>query len=383
MLSAKDLNSSAVGMEPSIPGMKPILSTRPMVLSPFKQARVLVVGGAGFVGSNLVEHLLAADPIEVLIIDNLLSAERVNVPEHPSVRFIEGSIADDAILAKIPSQMDYVFHLACYHGNQSSIADPLADHENNTITSLKLFKRLDTCKGLRKVVYAAAGCAVAKKTRDEPAATSEDAPIELFHDSPYSISKLVGEMYGNYFFRRSGLPFVKARFQNVYGPCEILGAGRWRGTPHTVWRNVTPTFVFKSLHGEALPLINGGQDGRDFIYVGDLCRGLLRCAALGESGEAYNLATGVETRIFDLAATINKLTGNPTPPEVESPRDWDRSGRRYGEPTKSRQKLGFIADTNLEQGLSKTIDWTRANIELIKRCMAQHASRVPEVKRYA
>ena len=230
------------------------------------------------------------------------------------VHFIEGSIADDAVLAKLPATLDYVFHLACYHGNQSSIADPLADHDNNTITSLKLFERLGACKGLRKVVYAAAGCAVAKKTRDEPAATSEDAQVELFHDSPYSISKLVGEMYGNYFFRRSGLPFVKARFQNVYGPREILGAGRWRGTPHTVWRNVTPTFVFKSLHGEALPLINGGQDGRDFIYVGNLCRGLCSCAARGEPGEAYNLGTGVETRIFDLAVAINTLTGNPTPP---------------------------------------------------------------------
>ena len=175
---------------------------------------------------------------------------------------------------------------------------------------------------------------------------------------------------------------MKARFQNVYGPREILGAGRWRGTPHTVWRNVTPTFVFKSLHGEALPLINGGQDGRDFIYVGDLCRGLLHCAALGEPGEAYNLATGVETRILDLAATINKLTGNRTPPTVEPPRGWDRSGRRYGDPTKSSQKLGFIADTKLEEGLSQTIDWTKRNLELIKRRMARHASRVSDVGRY-
>lgn len=352
------------------------------VRSNFKSARVLVVGGAGFVGSNLVEQLLAADPVEVLIIDNMLSADRVNVPAHPAVRFIEGSIADDAVLAKLPSELDYVFHLACYHGNQSSIADPLADHDNNTITSLKLFERLGARKDLRKVVYAAAGCAVAKKTRDEPAATSEDAPVELFHDSPYSISKLIGEMYGNYFFRRGGLPFVKARFQNVYGPREILGAGRWRGTAHTVWRNVTPTFVFKSLHGEALPLINGGQDGRDFIYVGDLCRGLLHCAALGEFGEAYNLATGVETRILDLATTINKLTGNSMPPTVEPRRDWDRSGRRYGDPTKSNEKLGFVADTKLEEGLSKTIDWTKRNLELIKRCMARHASRVPDVARY-
>ena len=108
------------------------------------------------------------------------------------------------------------------------------------------------------MVYAAAGCAVAEKTFDGAAATTEDAPVSLFHDSPYSISKLIGEMYGNYYFARYGLPFVKARFQNVYGPGEILGAGRWRGTPHTVWRNVTPTFIWKSLHGEALPVENGG-----------------------------------------------------------------------------------------------------------------------------
>ena len=112
------------------------------LVSDFNGLRVLVVGGAGFVGSNLVEKLLVAQPTEVLIIDNLLSADRVNVPAHPAVRFIEGSIADDAVLAKLPSELDYVFHLACYHGNQSSIADPLADHDNNTITSLKLFERL-------------------------------------------------------------------------------------------------------------------------------------------------------------------------------------------------------------------------------------------------
>ena len=190
-------------------------------------------------------------------------------------------------------------------------------------------------------------------------------------------------MYGNYFFRRKGLPFVKARFQNVYGPREILGAGRWRGTPHSVWRNVAPTFIFKSLHREALPLINGGLDGRDFIYVTDLCRGLLHCAAFGEPGEAYNLATGVETRIIDLAAKINKITKNPTSVLVEPPRDWDNSGRRYGDPTKSRERLGFVADTSLEQGLETTIDWTIRNLEIIKSCMSRHVSHVPEVARYA
>ncbi|MGE3781337.1 MAG: NAD-dependent epimerase/dehydratase family protein, partial [Alphaproteobacteria bacterium] len=196
------------------------------VTAAFAGTSVLVVGGAGFAGGALVRRLIDAAPRRVLIVDNLLSADIGNVPEHPLVDFVLGSIADDRVLAALPGDLDYVFHLACYHGNQSSIHDPLADHANNTITSLKLFDRLKDFRGLRKAVYAAAGCAVAEKTFGAAAATPEDAPISLFHDSPYSISKLVGEMYGNYYFRRYELPFVRARFQNVYGPGEILGAGR-------------------------------------------------------------------------------------------------------------------------------------------------------------
>lgn len=348
----------------------------------FSGALILVVGGAGFVGSNLVHRLLADNPHEIVVVDNLLSADRINVPGDRRVRFIEAPITDEQVLRDLPNNLDIAFHLACFHGNQSSIADPMADHANNTLTSLKLFERLKDIRSLKKVVYAAAGCAVAKKTRDEPAATSEDADVELFHDSPYSISKLVGEMYGNYYFRRYKMPFAKARFQNVYGPREILGAGRWRGTQHTVWRNVTPTFVFKALHHEALPLINGGLDGRDFIYVSNLVEGLMRIAGYGEPGEAYNLASGRETRIRDLAALINKLTDNPTPPAIEPPRDWDNSGRRYGDPTKSREKLGFVAATEMEAGLQETIDWTRANLDYIRGCMAKHLSRLPEVQKY-
>lgn len=348
----------------------------------FSGARILVVGGAGFVGSNLVHRLLADNPQQIVVVDNLLSADRINVPDDKRVSFIEAPITDDAVLRDLPNNLDFAFHLACFHGNQSSIADPMADHANNTLTSLKLFERLKDIRSLKKVVYAAAGCAVAKKTRDEPAATSEDADVELFHDSPYSISKLVGEMYGNYYFRRYKMPFAKARFQNVYGPREILGAGRWRGTPHTVWRNVTPTFIFKALHVEALPLINGGQDGRDFIFVSDLVEGLTRIGAYGSAGEAYNLASGRETRIRDLAETINALTGNPTPPQIDPPRDWDNSGRRYGDPAKSLEKLDFMAGTVLADGLARTVAWTRDNLAAIKERMARHVDRVPEVARY-
>ena len=344
-----------------------------MNASRFNNASLLVVGGAGFVGSNLCHTVLAQNPRRLVVVDNLLSADMSNVPDHPAVQFLLGSIADDAVLDQLPHDLDYVFHLACYHGNQSSIADPLADHANNTITTLKLFNRLKDFPGLRKVVYAAAGCAVAEKTYDDATATSEDAPVSLHHDSPYSISKLVGEMYGNYFFLRHGLPVVKARFQNVYGPREILGAGRWRGTPHTVWRNVTPTFVWKSLAHERLPLDNAGNTGRDFIFVDDIVDGLLRCAALGEPGEVFNLASGRETTIRELAETINAITGNPSPAELRPARDWDRSGRRFGSTEKSKRLLDFEARTPAREGLERTVAWTIANRATIGRCIAQHA----------
>jgi nucleoside-diphosphate-sugar epimerase len=340
--------------------------------SQFDGKHVLVVGGAGFVGSNLSHMLLHSDIASLTIVDNFMSSESINVPTDERVRFIEGSIADDAVLEQLPAALDYVWHLACYHGNQSSIFDPIADHANNNFTSLKLFEHLSKRNNLTKVVYSAAGCAVAEKTYGEPTATHEDAPVSLFHDSPYSISKLVGEMYGNYYFKMYGMPFVKARFQNVYGPREILGAGKWRGTYATVWRNVTPTFVWKSLHGEALGLDNGGMVSRDFIFVDDICRGLIACGLHGAPGEAYNIASGVETTIKELAETINSLTGNTTPMNVQPARDWDNSGRRFGSTEKSQREIGFVAEVSIEEGLRRTVEWTRQNHDVIARTMSRH-----------
>jgi UDP-glucose 4-epimerase len=344
-----------------------------MLEQKFRNARILVVGGAGFVGSNLVHKLLEDEPNEIVIVDNLLSSDPVNIPRDERVRFVFGSITQERILAQIPSNLDFVFHLACYHGNQSSIADPFADHENNTLTSLKLFDRLKDTKSLTKVVYAAAACAVAKKTYETAKATTEDQPVTLYHDSPYSISKIIGELYGNYFFLRYGLPIVKARFSNVYGPREILGAGKWRGTVHTVWRNVTPSFIWKSLHGKALPLDNGGHNSRDFIFVEDLVRGLMACALKGKPGEVYNLATGRETSIFELATLINEYAGNQTPLELKPARDWDRSGKRFASTEKASRELGFTASVGIEAGLRRTVEWTRDSYEIISRCISQHS----------
>src|SRR5262249_29086113 len=150
---------------------------------------------------------------------------------------------------------------------------------------------------------------------------------------------IIGEYYSNYYFKQHGLPVVKARFQNVYGPREILGAGQWRGTPATVWRNVIPTFVYRSIKHMALPVENGGIASRDFIYAEDVARGLMACAVRGQAGQTYNIASGQETTILELAQQINALAGNPTPIQGAPKRNWDRSGKRFGSTDVARTEL--------------------------------------------
>jgi len=348
-------------------------------LEEFKGTNVLVAGGAGFVGSNLVKMLLPSSPQQILVIDNLLSSERENLPESTLVTFLKGSITDDGILKHLRDEFDYIFHLATYHGNQSSIFNPLADHENNTLTTLKLYERIRHFKKVKKVVYSSAGCTVAEKTYDSAHATMEDQPVSLYLDSPYQISKIIGELYSNYYFKQHGLPVVKARFQNVYGPGEVLGAGKWRGTPATVWRNVTPTFIYRAINKMPLIIENGGIATRDFIYVEDIVRGLMLCATKGIPGEVYNLASGVETSIASLANLINELTGNHAPMELGPQRDWDRSGKRFGSTEKAARELGFEARVSLKEGLVATIKWTREHLALIESCIDKHRKHMVKV----
>lgn len=349
-----------------------------MIDGAFGGARVLLTGGAGFVGGNLVQALVAAGASRIVVVDNLLSSDRTEVLELPAVEFVEGSIADDEVLRGLPRELDFVFHLATYHGNQSSMFDPLADHANNTLTTLKLFDHLKFRSDIRRIVYSSAGCTVAEKIYGEARATREEDPVSLHLDSPYQISKVVGEMYANYYFAQHRLPVTVARFQNVYGPGEILGAGRWRGTPATVWRNVTPTFIYRALRGLPLRLENEGASSRDFIFVGDIVRGLMLCAAVGEPGEVYNLASGVETTIRELAETINRYVSPPVPLELAPRRSWDHSGNRFGSTTKAQERLGFAAAVQIGEGIARTVEWTRANLGRIEGAIERHRDRFAE-----
>jgi UDP-glucose 4-epimerase len=343
----------------------------------FKGKKIVVSGGAGFVGSNLVRKLSLQSPEKIFVVDNLLSSEEINIKGIPKVEFIHSSIANDAVLDQLYKERpEYIFHLATYHGNQSSIYDPIADHDNNLITSIKLFDKFKNDSNVKKVVYSAAGCAVAEKSVTTAEATVEEDHVSLVMDSPYSISKIVGEFYAVYYHKQHKLPTVRARFQNVYGPGEILGAGEWRGTPATVWRNVTPTFIYKAIKGMSLQLENAGSGSRDFIFVDDIANGLMACASQGQPGDVYNLASGRETTIRELAELIIKITDSQSDLEILPKRDWDTSIKRFGSTIKAKEKLGFEAQIQIEEGLRKTIEWTKQNLQLIESCILKHKDKM-------
>lgn len=347
----------------------------------FENSKILVVGGAGFVGSNLVKKILNETKyVNIVVVDNLLSSEKENLPDDFRLQFLYGSIVDNEILKHIDDSFDFIFHLATFHGNQSSIFDPIKDHENNTLTTLKLMNHIKEYKKIKKVVYSAAGCSCAEKTFDKACATDEEAPISLIQDSPYSMSKIFGEFYSVYFFRQYALPTVRARFQNVYGPGEVLGAGEWRGTYATVWRNVTPTFIYKAINNEKIPLENEGIATRDFIFVDDICKGLMLCALNGVEGDVYNLGSGQETTIAELAEKIKKYSHSCSEIEYLPKREWDNSGKRFASIIKSEKELGFKAITNIDVGLKTTVEWTQKNIDFINKNINKHNDNMSKLK---
>jgi len=332
----------------------------------------VVIGGAGFVGSWVVDEILKDSDARVTIVDNLISSEKWNISTDPRVNFIEGSAADINVLKSIQDKVDYVYQLACFHGNQSSIARPLDDLENGLKTTLITLEWVKTSNPQARVIYSGAGCAVAEKTWGEPTPVEELESTSLSHDSPYSISKITGEMYCKYYSNQFGLNIVRVRFQNIYGPREILGAGIWRGTENTIWRNVIPTFIYKALNNYEIDIFAAENASRDFIYVEDVARAVLIAALDGENGSVYNIASGEEIIIGDLLRLILKKTESKSVVNHQSKRSWDNSGRRLGNASKIFNNLGFKPEIPLSLGLDLTINWILNNLDSITKSITKH-----------
>ena len=331
----------------------------------------VVIGGAGFVGSWVVDEILKDSDVNVTIVDNLISSEQSNISNDSRVKFFNGSASNIDVLKSIPGKIDYVYQLACFHGNQNSIARPLDDFENGLKTTLVTLEWIKQNHPNARVIYAGAGCAVAEKTWDTPVPTLEKNTTSLLHDSPYSISKITGEMYCSYYALQHSIDVIRVRFQNVYGPREILGAGDWRGTDSTIWRNVVPTFIYRTLKNQKIDV--NPSASRDFIYVEDLVFGISLAKDKGQSGSVYNLGSGSEVMISDLAEKIIKETSSQSKYEGNYNRSWDRSGRRVANTEKTQNEIGFMAHTSIDEGISKTVDWFKSNLDLIEKCVNKNA----------
>lgn len=323
-------------------------------LKEYEGKSALVTGGAGCIGSNLTRALLEANIEKIFVLDDLSSSKRWNIPNDPKVTLIQGSILDDELLKKVFSNKpDYVFHLAALFANQNSIDHPETDLLVNGLGTLKVLQHSHSNEA-EKFVFASSGCSVYGS--QAPLPLKEDF-VSLHLDTPYQITKLLGELYSNFSRDFYGLPVVIVRFFNVYGPGEIPGR----------YRNVIPNFIYWALHHKPLPITGTGEETRDFTFVEDIVEGTLIAGVVPEAvGEAVNLASGKETKVIDLASLINKLTGNSSGVKYVERRKWDKITRRRASIEKARKLLGYEPKTEINEGLKKTFNWfveNRDNIE--------------------
>ncbi len=314
---------------------------------------VLVTGGAGAIGSNLTRALVESGA-QVIVLDNLSSAERWSVPSSPSVLFVEADITDEIALKRaFFEKPDVVYHLAAFFANQNSVDYPERDLEINGRGTLKLLQYASLA-GVARFVYASSGSSIYGS--DSPLPLREEF-MSMHLSTPYQITKMVGELYCNFFYNHYGLKVVKPRFFNSYGPGEIPGQ----------YRNVIPNFIFWAMKGLPLPITGDGEATRDFTFVGDIVDGLLGAGHLESAvGQEFNLASGSETRIVDLANMVNAATGNSAGIQYVSRRKWDTKSRLLASIDRAKDLIGYAPKTNFEEGLELTIQWFRENWELIE-----------------
>ena len=336
--------------------------------SVYSRKVVLVTGAAGAIGSTLCGRLLQLGA-RVIALDDLSTGWRWNLSQSLDLRFVHADILDTAALGSVFALAPaVVFHLAAFFANQRSIENPERDLMVNGLGTLRLLEYSHKYR-VDRFVYASSGASF--HDDDTPLPLREQC-VTIDLASPYQITKFLGEQYCNYFHRRYGLRIVKARLFNSYGPGEIPGP----------YRNVIPNFVYWAIKHHPLPITGSGKETRDFTYVEDIVDGLLRAGATEVAiGQELNLGSGRETRIQDLAESINKLTANPAGIYHVNPRSWDYKSRRLACIDRAHQLLGYTPSTTLEAGLRNTVQWFHKHWMEIESCRPFAARETPGSKK--
>ena len=311
----------------------------------FKGKTVLVTGGAGAIGGNLVRRLNELETKKIIIIDNLSSSYEWNLPKGPKIQFILGDILDGEKLRwAFKDKPQIVYHLAAHFANQNSVDHPETDLMVNGMGTLKVLEHAHLV-GVERFVYASSGCGIYGAESKMP---YEEHDVSIRLNTPYQVTKMLGELYTNYFYNLHSLPIVNARFFNSYGPGEVPGK----------YRNVIPNFMYWAMKKRPLPITGTGEETRDFTFVMDIVQGLLAMAHHDDAiGDAFNLGAGREIRIVELAQSVNEITENTAGIVFAERRDWDKKSRLLSSIEKARRVLKYQPKTDFKEGLVSVQTW--------------------------
>lgn len=301
--------------------------------------RILVTGGAGFIGSHLVDRLCEAGH-DVRVLDNLSSGKRSNLARIVGVEFVEGDVRDAATVRRALDGIEVVYHLAAVASVQASVDDPLGTHGSNFIGTLNL---LDAARerGTRRLVFASSA-AVYGDTDALP--VSEQTLTNPL--SPYAADKLAGEHYLKFYAAKHGLETVAFRFFNIYGP---------RQDPSSPYSGVISIFVERVRRRQPVTIFGDGRQTRDFVYVRDLID-VLTAAATNEQvlGAVLNVGRGIECSLLDLLASLERLVGRSVPRRHAPVRVGDIL-RSRADVRRLESALGRVPRTTIDSGLAELL----------------------------
>ncbi len=298
----------------------------------------LVTGGAGFIGSHVVDALLERG-YSVRVVDDLSTGRVENLTSDGRLEFHRLSILDDAVKSLL-EDVEEVYHLAAQINVRYSVEDPVHDLRVNALGTLKL---LEAAKDLESFVYASSGGAVYGEPRQLP--VPEEHPTDPI--SPYGASKLAGEKYVQLYHYNYGIKYAILRYANVYGERQDA-----RGEA-----GVIAIFLERLLAGKPLIIYGTGEQTRDYVYVGDVVRATLlgrRC-----SSGVFNIGTGKETSVNALVDIIREVTGREPEVEHAEPRKGEVF-RIYLDVTHAREELGFTPEVSLREGIARVWEWFRS-----------------------
>ncbi|NOZ62343.1 MAG: SDR family oxidoreductase [Calditrichaeota bacterium] len=300
-------------------------------------AKILVTGGAGFIGSHIVEHFHETD--EVIALDNLRSGYKRNIDSF-NVKFVQGSVTDARLVKKVTRGVDYIFHLAALVSVPESMSEPATTVSINVNGTLNLLEAARE-NGVKKIVLSTSAAIYG----DNPVVPKVETMLPE-PKSPYAITKLDGEYYFKMYHDEFGVPTVCLRYFNVFGP---------RQDPSSQYAAAVPIFIDRALREKDIIIYGDGEQTRDFVFVKDIVKANVAVAQNQEASGVYNVARGGRITINELAEKIIRLTGSRSSIKYAAERAGDV---KHSQADISKLKsLGINPDFDLDEGLKATIEF--------------------------